>query len=91
MTKATVYRQEMLAKAAAEGVSPLEVMMTAMREAWEKNDRERAVQIAEKAAPYMHAKLAAVEMSGSLNVSHDDALDEIESAIDQQETNGVSH
>lgn len=91
VTKATVYRQEMLAKAAAEGVSPLEVMMTAMREAWEKNDRERAVQIAEKAAPYMHAKLAAVEMSGSLNVSHDDALDEIESAIDQQETNGVSH
>lgn len=64
VTKATVYRQEMLAKAAAEGISPLEVMMTAMREAWEAGDKEKAVQVAEKAAPYIHAKLAAVQHSG---------------------------
>ena len=64
VSKATVYRQEMLAKAAAEGISPLEVMMTAMREAWEKGDKEKAVQVAEKAAPYIHAKLAAVQHSG---------------------------
>jgi NADPH-dependent ferric siderophore reductase len=54
----------MLAKAAAEGISPLEVMMTAMREAWEAGDKEKAVQVAEKAAPYVHAKLAAVQHSG---------------------------
>ena len=64
VTKATVYRQEMLARAAAEGISPLEVMMTAMREAWENGDKEKAVQVAEKAAPYIHAKLAAVQHSG---------------------------
>jgi len=54
----------MLARAAAEGISPLEVMMTAMREAWENGDKEKAVQVAEKAAPYIHAKLAAVQHSG---------------------------
>ena len=54
----------MLAKAAADGISPLEVMMTAMREAWEAGDKEKAVQVAEKAAPYIHAKLAAVQHSG---------------------------
>jgi hypothetical protein len=54
----------MLAKAAAEGISPLEVMMTAMREAWANGDKEKAVQVAEKAAPYIHAKLAAVQHSG---------------------------
>lgn len=64
VTKATVYRQEMLAKAAAEGISPLEVMMSAMREAWEAGDKDKAVQVAEKAAPYIHAKLAAVQHSG---------------------------
>lgn len=54
----------MLAKAAAEGISPLEVMMSAMREAWESGDKDKAVQVAEKAAPYIHAKLAAVQHSG---------------------------
>lgn len=64
VTKATVYRQEMLARAAAEGISPLEVIMTAMRDAWNAGDRDKAVQHAEKAAPYMHPKLAAVQHSG---------------------------
>lgn len=64
VTKATVYRQEMLARAAADGISPLEVMMSAMREAWDAGDKDKAVQVAEKAAPYIHAKLAAVQHSG---------------------------
>lgn len=64
VTKATVYRQEMMARAAAEGISPLEVMMAAMREAWEAGDKDKAVQVAEKAAPYIHARLAATQISG---------------------------
>lgn len=65
ITKATVYRQEMLARATAEGVMPLEVMLTAMRKAWEAGDIKEAVSHAEKAAPYVHNRLAAVEHSGN--------------------------
>jgi hypothetical protein len=64
ITKATVYRQEMQARAVADGISPLDVMVTAMRQAWEKGDIKEAVSHAEKAAPYVHNRLAAVEHSG---------------------------
>jgi hypothetical protein len=64
VSKATVYRQEMMARAAAEGISPLEVMMTAMRKAWDAGDVDKAVLHAVQAAPYMHPKLAAVQHSG---------------------------
>ena len=83
----------MLARAAAEGISPLEVMMTAMREAWEAGDKEKAVQVAEKAAPYIHAKLAAVQHSGDADnplalavmssVPRDDADDDDQRQIPQ--------
>jgi uncharacterized membrane protein len=43
---------------------PLEVMLSAMREAWSENNRDKAVSYAEKAAPYLHAKLANVQHSG---------------------------
>jgi hypothetical protein len=56
--------QEIAAKASAEGITPLEVMVGAMREAWERNDREAAARYAKDAAPYMHPRLAAVEHTG---------------------------
>lgn len=62
VTKATVYRQEMLARASAAGVSPLEVMLTAMRTAWEAGEVNEAVQHAVHAAPYVHPRLAATDM-----------------------------
>lgn len=55
----------MLARAASEGISPLEVMIGAMREAWEKGDRPAAANFAKDAAPYVHPRLAAVEHSGN--------------------------
>lgn len=61
-TKATVYRQEMLARAAADGVSPLEVMLTAMRKAWDEGRVNDAVQNAVHAAPYVHPRLAATDL-----------------------------
>jgi hypothetical protein len=79
VTKATELRQEMLARAAAEGISPLEVMMQAMREAWAANDHEKAVEYAVSAAPYVHPRLSAVKHSGDENqpvamtVTHSDA------------------
>jgi hypothetical protein len=57
-------------KALEEGVTPLEVMLTTMRGLWAEANadpkrpllakRMQAVVIAEKVAPYVHPKLAAV-------------------------------
>lgn len=56
--------KQIAARAATEGVMPLEVMLSAMREAWAADERDKAVSYAEKAAPYLHAKLANVQHSG---------------------------
>ncbi|TIN80716.1 hypothetical protein [Mesorhizobium sp.] len=51
-------------KATAEGLTPLEVMLKAMR-AHVKNDKlDEAASIAKDAAPYMHAKLASIQHTG---------------------------
>mgnify|MGYP001569413853 CR=1 FL=1 len=55
--------QEIAAKAAEEGISPLEVMLGAMRAAW-PHDRDAAARFAKDAAPYIHPRLAAVEHTG---------------------------
>lgn len=66
--KTTVEREaglaEITAKVKTEGITPLEVMVGAMREAWERNDKEAAARYAKDAAPYMHPRLAAVEHTG---------------------------
>nr|WP_107341713.1 hypothetical protein [Agrobacterium pusense] len=46
------------------GITPLEVMLKAMRAHVDKNDLDAAASIAKDAAPYMHAKLASVQHSG---------------------------
>lgn len=66
------------AAAASGDVLPLDVMLTAMREHYAAGRLDEAAKVAEKAAPYMHAKLAAVEHSGNLNVSHESWLDELD-------------
>src|SRR5215472_14730257 len=47
----------------AQGETPLEVMLSLMRAYWKEGRYPEAVAIAEKAAPYMHPKLAAVNLS----------------------------
>ncbi|WP_344855307.1 hypothetical protein [Aminobacter aminovorans] len=47
--------------ATAEGLTHLEVMLTAMREHAKGKRRDEAASIAKDAAPYMHAKLASVQ------------------------------
>lgn len=51
-------------KAAAEGLTPLEVMLRAMRSHAEKDKWDEAASIAKDAAPYMHAKLASIQHTG---------------------------
>lgn len=46
------------------GVTPLEVMLKAMRDHYDKKEWDAAASIAKDAAPYMHPKLSSVEHSG---------------------------
>ena len=62
--KGTIHRKtaEIANKIAADDeIKPLEVMIAAMRMAWKAGDIDTAVERAEKAAPYIHARLAAVD------------------------------
>ena len=60
----TTRTQEVALRAIEEGITPLEVMLGAMREAWERSDKDGAARFARDAAPYVHPRLAAVEHTG---------------------------
>lgn len=51
-------------RAATEGITPLEVMLTVMRQRFEAKDFERAASIAKDAAPYLHPRLTAIKVGG---------------------------
>ena len=50
--------KEVAAKALEDGVTPIEVMLACMREAFDAGDSNRAVEYAKAAAPYCHPRLA---------------------------------
>jgi len=60
----TAKTREIAEKAMTDGITPLEVMLGAMRSAWEAGDKEKAAFHAKDAAPYMHPRLASVQHSG---------------------------
>jgi hypothetical protein len=61
---ATKKTREIAEKAMAEGLTPLEVMLRAMKEHIKAKRWDDAAAIAKDAAPYCHPKLSAVEMTG---------------------------
>lgn len=81
--KRTIAAQE---KAVRTGITPLEFMLRNMRKSIPKNATvaERIAmesmkqQAARDAAPYVHARLSAVAVSGGLKLNHEAALDELE-------------
>jgi len=58
------------------GVSPLEFMLQVMRNVAE--EAPRRLDAAKAAAPYLHARLSAVEHSGEMVHHHESWLDELE-------------
>jgi hypothetical protein len=60
----TTKTREIANKALEEGITPLEVMLKAMREAYDRTDYKEAATFAKDAAPYVHPRLAAVEHAG---------------------------
>lgn len=58
----TKKTREVAEKAAKEGITPLEFMLDVLRD--DSKDMKDRMWAAEKAAPYVHAKLASVEHKG---------------------------
>lgn len=60
--------QEAQKQAEASGITPLEYLLSIMREPSQEPRERLAAAVA--AAPYVHAKLSAVSMTGDINHAH---------------------
>lgn len=61
-----------------KAVTPLQILLSAMRRKWKEQDEAGAVALAKIAAPYMHAKVPAARPSADLSGVSDDELDRFE-------------
>lgn len=59
----TRFNAEARAKAAAGGIMPLDYLLAILRD--ETKPQETRIDVAKAAAPYVHAKLAAIEHTGA--------------------------
>jgi hypothetical protein len=73
---ATKLNEAARAAAAEGGIMPLDYMLAILRD--DQNDAATRMDAAKAAAPYVHARLAAVEHSGSIETSHEAALDALD-------------
>jgi hypothetical protein len=67
---------EKAAEVAASGLTPLDYMLSVMRD--ESNSKDMRLDAANKSAPFIHPKLAAIEHSGNMTFLHEAALDELD-------------
>lgn len=74
--ESTKLNAEARQKALEGGVSPLDYMLGLLRN--EENPADMRFEAAKAAAPYVHARLAAVEHSGDMTLHHEDALAELD-------------
>lgn len=63
-TEKTKRRIAYSEEAAASGVTPLEVMLSAMRQSYAEGKMKDAASFAKDAAPYIHPRLATIEHGG---------------------------
>lgn len=69
------FTKEAVAKAKAGGILPLDYLLKVMRNSKAKTQRRDWAAAA--AAPYLHPKLAAIEHSGNVQLTHEQALAEL--------------
>jgi hypothetical protein len=68
--KKTLARGDVARKALAQGVTPLDVLLEAMRDAYEVGGAMAAAVYAKEAAPYVHPKLSSIEGSLDGTIGH---------------------
>lgn len=73
---ATKRTREIADKAAASGITPLEVMLEAMLALRASGELEKAASVAKDAAPYVHPRLSSVEMNAKVT-THEASLDDL--------------
>lgn len=67
--------QEQREAVAASGLTPLDYMLQVMRDL--SQDDTKRLDAAKAAAPYVHARLSAVEMSANVSMSHEQWLESL--------------
>lgn len=65
--------EEQMQAVEASGLTPLEYLLSVMRDISQETGKR--VDAAKAAAPYVHARLNAVELSGSVGMTHEQFLD----------------
>lgn len=73
LNKATAEQRQAVLES---GMSPLDYLLTVMRDEDQAPDARRDA--AKAAAPYVHPRLSSVEMNAKVQTSHEDALSELE-------------
>jgi len=86
INKVTQVQRE---KILASGLTPLEYMLNILRD--ENAKPEDRFAAAKEAAPYVHHRLSSIEGNMNLNVSHEDVLRELETAVETVETNDAAY
>lgn len=88
----TKRTQEIVKKASADGITPLEVMLTAMRMAWDAQKIDEAVAVARDAAPYMHPRLASstVKINDKRSVSDLDTAELVAALHAEGDADGIA-
>jgi hypothetical protein len=69
MNRLTEAQTRKVHQTAGKGELPLEIMVERMRELWAGGEKDEAVAIAEKCAPYFHPRLAAIDHKGHMSVA----------------------
>jgi len=84
--------KKVIAQAAADGITPLEVMLTAMRMAWDAQKIDEAVAVARDAAPYMHPRLASstVKINDKRSVSDLDTAELVAALHAEGDADGIA-
>ena len=72
----TKHTREVAENAAQEGITPIEYMLSVMRD--EKADRTRRDNMARAAAPYIHPRLSSSTHTGNVIKTHEDWLKELQ-------------
>lgn len=80
--------REVADRAAAAGVTPLEVLLEAMTYYHGQGDRQKAAAMAKEAAPYCHPRLSAVALSGGEKPVQLELVEEVIDAPCRPSANG---
>jgi len=75
MSATKISKQE-IARAVKGGQTPVEFLLGCMRN--DNLDMSKRIDAAKSAAPYIHPKLSAIDHNANMNLSHEDALKELE-------------